>query len=63
MFQVRSANSLTERLRLNGTGIGFFGASPVAKPTVTGARKGNDALTNLVSALARLGLVKDSTSP
>jgi hypothetical protein len=54
---------MTERLNLNGTGIGFFGASPVAKPTVSGSRRSNgDALASLLSALAQLGLVANNTT-
>lgn len=42
--------------------VGFYNANPVAKPTVTGSRGGNAALTSLISALASLGLVTDSTT-
>lgn len=52
----------TERVRFNATGIGFNGSTPVAKPTVTGAKGGNAALTSLMSALSALGLVTDSTT-
>ena len=49
-------------LQHNGASAGFYGTSAVAKPTVTGAKGGNAALTSLVSALAQLGLITDSTS-
>ena len=42
--------------------LGFFGATAVAKPTVTGSKGGNAALGSLISALAGLGLVTDSTT-
>lgn len=42
--------------------IGFFGGTPVGKPTVTGSRGGNAALASLLSQLAALGLITDSTS-
>jgi hypothetical protein len=42
--------------------IGFFGAAGVSKPTVTGSRGGNAALASLLTALANLGLITDSTS-
>jgi hypothetical protein len=61
-FSVRSADALTERLRLDGTGIGFFGATPVARPSVGGSRQGNTALASLLSALNALGLVTDATT-
>lgn len=51
-----------ERIRGNATGLGFFNAPPVAKPTVTGSRGGNAALDSLLTALANLGLVTNSTS-
>lgn len=47
-------------IRLNK--LGFFQASPVAKPTVTGSRAGNAALASLLTALASLGLITDSTT-
>lgn len=46
----------------NGAPLGFFGTAPVAKPTVTGAKGGNAALTSLLSALAAMGLITDSTT-
>lgn len=42
--------------------IGFLGASAVARPTVSGSRGGNAALASLLTALANLGLVTDSSS-
>lgn len=42
--------------------LGFFGATPGAQPTITGAKGGNAALTSLLTALATLGLVVDSTT-
>lgn len=45
-----------------GSVMGFFGATPIAKPTVTGSRGGNAALASLLTQLATLGLITDSTS-
>jgi hypothetical protein len=49
-----------------GTGtskkIGFWGATPVVKQTVTGSRGANAALASLITALATAGLVVDSSS-
>lgn len=42
--------------------IGFFGSVGHTKPTVTGSKGGNAALGSLISALASLGLITDSTS-
>lgn len=52
----------TTRLEVNDAGLAFFGASPAAKPTVTGAKAGNAALTSLLTALATLGLLTDSST-
>lgn len=54
-------------LRFGRTGasaitMGFFNASPQAKPTVTGSRGGNAALASLLTGLATLGLITDSTT-
>ncbi|MEU8723510.1 hypothetical protein [Streptomyces antimycoticus] len=45
-----------------GTTLGFYGATAASKPTVTGSRGGNAALASLLTALATLGLVTDSTT-
>lgn len=42
--------------------IGFHGAAPVARQTVTGSRGGNAALASLLTKLANLGLIIDSTT-
>lgn len=42
---------------------GFFSATPVVKPTVTGSRASGAALTSLLSAMSQLGLITDSTTP
>lgn len=43
-------------------GIGFYGAAAQAKKTVTGAKGSNAALTSLLTQLAALGLITDSTT-
>jgi Collagen triple helix repeat (20 copies) len=45
-----------------GATAGFYGATATAKPTVTGSRGGNAALASLLTALAQLGLITDSTT-
>lgn len=54
--------SAATRITMNDTGIGFFGASAAAKPTITGSRGGNAALADLLTELATLGLITDSSS-
>lgn len=57
-------NSGNSRLKINSTGVGAFGATPVARPTVTGSRGGNAALASLLTALGgtSLGWITDSSS-
>lgn len=49
-------------LNHDGSNVGFYGTAPAAKPTVTGSRGGNAALASLLTALAGLGLITDSSS-
>lgn len=56
-------NAWVEVQRVDQTGkISFFGAPAVAKSTVSGSRTDGTALRNLLTALASLGLISDSTS-
>lgn len=51
-------------LNHDGTTVGFYGVTPVARPTLTYSRTGETAAeTQLRTALASLGLVLDSTVP
>jgi hypothetical protein len=52
------------RHTLNGAAntAGFFGATPVARQTITGTRNDGTAYANLVTALVNLGLVADSST-
>lgn len=50
------------KFQINSTGIGFYGTTPIAKPAPTGSRGGNAALASLLTQLANLGLITDSTS-
>jgi hypothetical protein len=45
-----------------GASAGFFGATPVTRPTVSGSRSGNAALDSLVTALTNLGLINNGTT-
>lgn len=61
-WQVLASDGTTARIKTDPTGIGFFNTAPVAKPTVSGAKGSNAALASLMTALAGLGLVTDSTT-
>lgn len=45
-----------------GSYAGFFGTTPITKPTVTGSKGGNAAITSLLTQLANLGLITDSST-
>jgi hypothetical protein len=68
VFSTRGAGAPREVFRIEGQVgstapmIGFLGASAVARPTVTGSRGGNAALASLLTQLAALGLITDSTT-
>ena len=49
-------------LKVDSSALGFFNTTPTSKPTVTGSRGGNAALASLLTALANLGLITDSSS-
>ncbi len=55
---------LTELFNLDhaGTLLGFYATPGVVKPTVTGAKGGNAALTSLIAALLGQGLIADTTT-
>lgn len=50
------------KLQHTGSTAGFFNTTPAAKPTVTGSRASGAALASLLTALAALGLITDSSS-
>ena len=62
IFSPLSIAGLTISVGNTGQSLGFLGATPVTRPAVTGSRGGNAALASLLTALANLGLVTDSSS-
>lgn len=61
-IRLRGGTAGTAQVQVNDTGVGFFSTNPIAKPTVSGSRGGNAALQSLLTALANLGLITDSSS-
>jgi len=59
---VAHAESTFSSITFSSNRIGFFGASAVAKQTVSGSREGNAALASLLTALANYGLITNSTT-
>lgn len=51
-----------QNFRATGAQCGFFGSTGAAKGTITGSRDGNAALASLLTYLASLGLLTDSSS-
>lgn len=49
-------------LNINSLRVGFFGVTAISQPTITGAKAGNTALASLLTQLAALGLITDSTT-
>lgn len=56
-------NAGTLMLQFTSGAMGFFGSGGSSRPTVTGSRGGNAALASLLTGLATLGLVTDSSTP
>jgi len=55
-----AANGIT--LGTSGQKIGFYGTTPIAKPSVSGSRGGNAALASVIAALSSYGFVTDNTT-
>lgn len=69
--RVRAPVVLTDEIRervtnlsvgTSAANIAFFGGTPQAKPTITGSRGSNAALTSLLTELAAMGLITNSTT-
>ena len=54
--------SATTYLHLRDGAMGFFGSAGTSRPSITGSRGGNAALASLLTNLATLGLITDSTT-
>lgn len=50
------------RVQLTGGQLGFFGSNGTTKPSITGSRGGNAALADLLTKLASMGLITDTTT-
>ena len=61
-FNAQGEVEINGALNHDGTTVGFYNTTPVVKPTVSGSRGGNAALASLLTALASMGLITDSSS-
>lgn len=57
-----NALALNGEIRLQSVELGFYSVTPVVRQTITGSRGGNAALASLLTALALVGLIIDSTT-
>lgn len=48
--------------RHTGSLLGFYNAPAITRPSITGSRGGNEAISSLLTQLANLGLISDSTT-
>ena len=62
IINIGTITATSVKIGRGGQSIGFFATTPIAKPTVAGPRGGNVALQNLLTALANLGLITDTTT-
>ena len=62
IFGLGTVSGTDTVIKIRNDDIGFFGTFPSAKPTVTGSKGGNAALASLLTALAGLGLITDSST-
>ena len=51
-----------DMIRATPNELGFFGVTPVARPTINGSRGGNVALGNLLTRLEQFGLIINATT-
>lgn len=62
-LDVDDGATIAGNLAHTGTKVGFNGTAAIAKPAVSGARNNPEAaLANLLTALANLGLITNSTT-
>jgi hypothetical protein len=59
---VMRPNGTDAQFIADANGLGFYGTAGTAKPTISGSRAGNAALASLLTSLAGLGLITDSTT-
>ena len=61
-LDVTGDTTLDGALNHDGANAGFYGATPITKPEVTGVKQGGTAQTSLFAALESLGLITDSST-
>jgi hypothetical protein len=59
---IQASGGAADTITLDSDRLGFYGGTPQSKPTVSGSRGGNAALASLLTGLANLGLITDSSS-
>ncbi len=67
LFYYNTANRLVlgesaAGIMLRSPALGFLGAAPIARPSITGSRGGNAAVADLLAKLAAFGLITNDTT-
>lgn len=62
VYLQKAGGAITHMTFKDDGAVGFFGAGGITRPTVSGSRGGNAALASLITSLAQLGLITDSTT-
>ncbi len=62
MYRSAADTLKTDDALIVGGSVGFYGGAATAKQSVTGSRSANAALASLLTALAAIGLITDSSS-
>ncbi len=60
--RTRIAHGSNTLIEVDGNGIGFFGVTPIKRPTISGSCGWNPALMNLLAWLEWLGLIINGTT-
>ena len=64
-FTIGSLNTADAGLKIQSSAtrkLGFYGSTPIVKPTVTGSKASGAALASFLATLAALGLIVDGTT-
>jgi hypothetical protein len=55
--------TISQTVQHTGAAVGFFGARPIARPSVIGSLSNGTALASLLARLSAMGLIVDATTP
>lgn len=61
-IRIRYPNGAVDAITVDSSGLAFWGRIPAVQPSIVGAKGGNVALANLLTALDSMGLIVDDTT-